>query len=176
MSLLPVVVTIFEKGSRLYIEFKLNEGAITPEKATEGSAGWDLYAWEVKEGPRHSLYMYDTGVSVAIPWGHVGLLFPRSSISKTDFHLRNCVGVIDSDYRGTIKMCFQVSPKDKSPYLQTYVHRERIGQLVVVPAPTIEMVEVDDLPSTTRGAGGFGSTGKRKVKSPYDVNFIGGCK
>ena len=141
----------------IFMDYKIEEGAHPPERATEGANGLDLYAYEV-ERIGDNLYEYSTGVSIAIPSGYVGLLFPRSSISKTDMHLRNCVGVIDSDYRGIIKARFSIHPG--GDHLRAYRVGDKICQLVVVPQPEVRLCPVAHLPPTARGAGGFGSTGK----------------
>ena len=91
---------------------------------------------------------------MAIPTGYVGLLFPRSSVTKTDLRLANCVGVIDSDYRGPIKVVFDRKGK------RSYNVGDRVAQLVIVPAPHLDIIEVDELDDTDRGINGFGSTGK----------------
>lgn len=124
-----------------------HENAVIPKHATAGSAGMDLVAVSKDE----ELYYtsYDTGIAVAIPTGYVGLVFPRSSISKLpNMSLANAVGVIDSDYRGTIQLRFRGSK---------YEVGERVGQLVVMPYAQTEFEE-DYLEDTDRGAGGFGST------------------
>jgi dUTP pyrophosphatase len=97
---------------------------------------------------------YGTGLAVEIPEGHVGLLFPRSSISNSGLILTNSVGVIDSGYRGEIKFRFKHIPD--TAY---YKPGDRIGQLIVMPYPEIDFQEVEELSSTERGEGGFGSSG-----------------
>ena len=145
-----------ERDLVILMDYTVLEGARDPEQATEGSNGLDLFAYKI-EKIGHSLYEYDTGVSVAIPQGHVGLLFPRSSISNTDMYLRNCVGVVDSDYRGTIKARFTIQTQNK--HLRAYRQGDKICQLVIVPQPAVKLCRVDTLPQTKRGSGGFGSTG-----------------
>lgn len=142
------------------IKCKLSEGAVLPKPATKGAAGADLVAIsekfkQEKNGP---VWEYETGVAVEIPEGHVGLVFPRSSITvKTTLTLGNGVGVIDSDYRGTIKFQF----KNTNQYLTTkYNVGDRIGQLVIVPIVLPLFTEADELSETDRDKGGFGSTGK----------------
>jgi dUTP pyrophosphatase len=133
---------------------KLHPEAYLPEQASEGAAGFDLVAMSV-DGLVMSdkyLYTYRTGLAVAIPEGYVGLLFPRSSVSKTGASLANCVGVLDPDYRGEVMLKFYHT--DEAPYPA----RCRVGQLVVVPAPKVEFVEVSQLDTTVRDTGGFGST------------------
>jgi dUTP pyrophosphatase len=98
---------------------------------------------------------YDTGLSIEIPEGYVGLLFPRSSVSKTTLNLANSVGVIDSGYRGPLMLKFR--------YLEegdVYEVGDRVAQLVIMKLPFVEIIEVSELSSSERGEGGFGSTGK----------------
>jgi dUTP pyrophosphatase len=139
---------------------KLHEDAKLPIRATDGSAGYDLSAVSEKlkatlTGP---LAEYDTGLSFEIPKGHVGLLFPRSSITtKTTLMLGNAVGVLDSDYRGSVKFQFrQVNPAAG----RKYKIGDRIGQIVILPIPSLDFIEVDELSDTGRGDGGMGSTGE----------------
>ena len=134
---------------------KLHPDAIIPSYATLGDAGLDLTATSIvfKDDAQIS---YGTGLAVEIPEGHVGLLFPRSSIRKYGISLSNSVGVIDSGYRGEIQATFNL--KDKQAF--GYSIGERIVQLLIIPYPSIETVEVQELSSTQRGEGGFGSTGK----------------
>jgi len=88
-----------------------------------------------------------------IPEGHVGLLFPRSSVSKKNLRLCNSVGVIDSGYRGEIILKFDKNGEN------LYEEGDRVGQLMIVPVPSVQFVEVTNLPGSDRGDGGFGSTG-----------------
>jgi dUTP pyrophosphatase len=97
---------------------------------------------------------YGFGISVEIPKGFVGLIFPRSSIRKYDLILSNAVGVIDSGYRGELQATF------KKTGLHKYEVGDRGAQLMIIPYPEVEFVEVDELSDTERGEGGFGSTGK----------------
>ena len=99
---------------------------------------------------------YDTWLSVEIPEGYVGLIFPRSSICKYELSLSNSVGVIDSGFRGNIKFVFNKTMGDES---KIYATDSRIGQLIILPYPQIEPIEVDELTETARGSNGFGSTG-----------------
>tara|TARA_B100001113_G_scaffold335074_1_gene314286 strand:+ start:1043 stop:1447 length:405 start_codon:yes stop_codon:yes gene_type:complete len=131
---------------------KLHPDAVIPRYAKAGDAGLDLTAVEiVADG---SLLTYKTGLAVEIPDGYVGLLFPRSSVYKTGQTLTNCVGVIDSGYRGEIMMKFSFSPQGLE-----YEVGDRIGQLLIMPYPKVEFVEVNELSETSRGSGGYGSTG-----------------
>jgi len=133
---------------------KLHEDAVIPTYAKPGDAGMDLVAVTEEWNKDNSMVTYDTGLSMEIPEGYVGLLFPRSSISKTILNLSNSVGVIDSGYRGPIMFKFR--------YLEeglVYDVGDRIGQILIMPYPTITFEEVDELSTTERGAGGYGSTG-----------------
>lgn len=142
---------------------KLHKDAVIPTYAQLGDAGLDLTAIEV-ERDEYRNYVYHTGLAIEIPQGYVGLIFPRSSISKTDMTLRNSIGVIDSGYRGEIILKFDAFLNEdglKEWYKITkYKEGDRIGQLIIMPYPHITLVETDDLSVTNRGNGGFGSTGK----------------
>ena len=132
---------------------KLHREAVIPRYAKPGDAGLDLTAVDVSND-QYGCLTYHTGLAVEIPSGHVGLLFPRSSVYKTGQTLTNCVGVIDSGYRGEIMMKFTLSGNRSE-----YEIGDRIGQLIIMPFPSIDFVEVADLSSTDRGDGGYGSTG-----------------
>ena len=131
---------------------RLSDDAIIPHYAKPGDAGMDLTA--VWKNQTFDIVTYGTGLSIEIPDGYVGLLFPRSSIYKTKMSLTNAVGVIDSGYRGEIMMKFKVTDNRIM-----YQVGDRIGQLVIMPYPEVEFEEVDELSETSRGAGGYGSTG-----------------
>ena len=136
---------------------KLHPLAVAPTQGTPGSAGFDLTAVSRNFDADHSVWGYGTGLAVEIPAGYVGLVFPRSSIYRTGDILSNGVGVIDSDYRGEIRLKFYaVDHLFDCPYEVGC----RIGQLVIVPIPKVEYVEADVLTETARGAGGYGSTGR----------------
>jgi len=134
---------------------KLHNNAVIPSYATAGDAGLDMVAVDLMDSIEQVVYM--TGIAVEIPEGHVGLLFPRSSIRKYQLSLSNSVGVIDSGYRGEVQFTFN---KTAGPASYKYKIGERIGQLMIIPYPIIEAVEVDELSDSERGEGGFGSTGK----------------
>ena len=139
----------------LKIKFKkLNQNAVIPKQGTAGAAGFDLTAVSIEKN--ETMLKYDTGIAVEIPPGYVGLVFPRSSVCKTGLSLANSVGVIDSDFRGSISFVFYKNTQCIVPYLPG----DRIGQLLIVPIPEVEFVEVDELSETERGAGGYGSTGR----------------
>lgn len=133
---------------------KLHSQAVIPTYAKDGDAGMDLTATSIIKDDEK--VTYGTGLAVEIPAGYVGLLFPRSSVRKTDLSLSNCVGVIDSGFRAEVqatftKLCGYESVK--------YEVGDRVAQLIIMPYPQIELIEVDELTDTERGAGGFGSTG-----------------
>jgi dUTP pyrophosphatase len=135
---------------------RLHKNSIIPSYSKIGDAGLDLVATS-KFYDDFDNVCYGTGLAIEIPEGYVGLLFPRSSISKTDLTLRNSVGIIDSGYRGEITFKFNnILMSSCEPYNV----KERIGQLIIMPYPTIEFEEVEELSTTERGAQGFGSTGK----------------
>lgn len=133
---------------------KLNENAKAPYQGTKGSAGFDLYATSKEQIDMYHT-KYGTGLAIEIPAGYVGLIFPRSSCYKQGMLLSNCVGVIDSDYRGEITAVFLGTHKEIC-----YNVGDRIMQLVIMPYPAIEFEEVEELSDTARGQGGYGSTGR----------------
>ena len=100
-------------------------------------------------------YVYLTGIALEIPSGYVGLLFPRSSVSRTCLSLANSVGVVDSGYRGEIMLKFGCSST-----LSCYKVGDRIGQLIIMPYPQVQFEQVEELSDSDRGEGGFGSTGE----------------
>jgi len=134
---------------------KLHPNAVKPKYAKESDAGMDLVATEIiSETP--SQITYGTGLAIEIPDGMVGLIFPRSSIRNTGLTLSNCVGVIDAGYRGELQATFNKNGvKD-----DFYKVGDRVVQIIIVPHPIIQIVEVDELSESNRGVGGFGSTGK----------------
>ena len=137
---------------------RLSPNASLPRYATPGAAGMDLCAClseRVTLAPGERA-LIPTGLAVSIPQGYVGLVFARSGLAtKQGIALANGVGVIDSDYRGEVK----VALINLSSEPVTIQHGERIAQLAVMPVVQVTPVEVDDLDQTDRGAGGFGSTG-----------------
>lgn len=130
----------------------------TPSYAKNGDAGIDLIAVKVIKEEVDQI-IYDTGVSLEIPLGYVGLVFPRSSIRKKSLLMTNSVGVIDSGYRGNIQCTFNKTETciDDS---YKYVIGDRICQLVIIPYPKINLIPVKSLSKTDRGVSGHGSTGK----------------
>lgn len=145
----------------LTVNFELRHpNAVPPAYATDGSAGMDLVAVTREWDSDYQVFIYDTGVAVEIPEGYVGYIFNRSSVYKTQLSLANAVGILDSDYRGTIKFMFR--DLNLGPLYEgtSYEVGDRIGQLVIMPYPKIIPVITDALSSTQRGTNGFGSTGK----------------
>ena len=142
---------------------KLNEGAIVPSYSKQGDAGMDLTAINISKDNVGNI-IYHTGLAIEIPEGYVGLLFPRSSISKKQQFLTNSVGVIDSGYRGEIMAKFKPVMGTYDTILELFESNEyqvgnKIVQLIILPYPKIEFEEVEELSSSERGHGGFGSTG-----------------
>ena len=131
---------------------RLHPDAVVPKYAKAGDAGMDLTAVEMER--EWNIVTYKTGLAIEIPEGHVGLLFPRSSVYKTSMVLSNCVGVIDSGYRGEIMLKFRSTESNKA-----YGVGDRVGQLIIMPYPQVEFEEVENLSTTDRGSGGYGSTG-----------------
>lgn len=147
--------------------------AVIPQYAKPGDAAMDLVATsfhvekttivdanedgenEVVYEDSFRFYEYGTGLSLEIPEGYVGLIFPRSSVSTKGLSLANSVGVIDSGYRGEIKLRFY---DNVWPF--PYKVGDKIGQIMIIPYPQIEFEEVEELSTTSRNANGFGSTGK----------------
>lgn len=140
---------------------KVQENAVIPKRATEGSAGLDLCA--CIDAPltlnRGDTALIPTGLAIELPSSQYGaFVFARSGLSiKHGIGLLNAVGVIDSDYRGEIKV--GVINQIKEPY--TIEPGERIAQLVIMPVATLPVEEAQTLGESERGAGGFGSTGTK---------------
>lgn len=134
---------------------KLDPNAVIPSYSKLGDAGMDLTITREIENTSSSV-SYGFGIAMEIPSGYVGLVFPRSSVRNQDLLLSNCVGVIDSGYRGEIQATFK-----KTNGLDSIKYKvgDRGAQIIVLPYPTVLIKEVDELSSTERGEGGFGSTG-----------------
>ena len=137
---------------------KVNPSAIAPEYGTSGAAGADLHVvlTENVEIKPHQTVMLHTGLSVAIPQGYVGLVYPRSGLAcKYGVAPANKVGVIDEDYRGEIMVALHNHSEDTH-----IIHpNDRVAQMIVMPYPKCNYIEVDSLDDTARGGNGFGSTG-----------------
>ena len=135
---------------------KTHPDATIPTKAHATDAGFDLTCVSVEEDRRHNCVSYGTGIAVEIPEGYVGLVFPRSSVYKEDIDLSNCVGVIDSGYRGEITAKFRIL----QPHVHRYTVGDRIAQIIIMPYPEVRWEEADELGESDRGEGGYGSSGR----------------
>lgn len=142
---------------------RLNPNAVLPSYATDGSGCFDLSAClptadGITVGPSNPR-TFDTGLSFEVPQGWAMLVFSRSGHGfKNDVRLSNCVGVIDSDYRGEVKVKLTQDPGRNSETMIVH-HGDRIAQAMLIRTEKVEFVEVDGLSETARGEGGFGSTG-----------------
>jgi dUTP pyrophosphatase len=132
---------------------RLHPEAVLPKYAKQGDAGMDLTAVS-REKIDKDHFRYNFGIALEIPEGFVGFVFPRSSCYKQQQMLSNCVGVIDSGYRGEIS-AVMFGTTDYS-----YKVGDRVAQLIVLPIPYVQFNEVQELSDTERGTGGYGSTGK----------------
>ena len=153
---------------------KLHPDAVIPAYAKHGDAGMDLTAVSMKIDEYGNI-CYGTGLAFEIPEGYVGLVFPRSSNCKKGIILTNCVGVIDSGYRGEVSFKYRIlADMASSTYVQggercfsakfvannvTYEIGDRIGQIIIMPYPQIEFEEEEELSETERGTQGYGSSG-----------------
>lgn len=140
---------------------KLYSDALLPVYATDGAAGCDLYLYADTPVtiPPGATVLLHTGLAFAIPEGYGGFVFARSGLAaKRGLAPANKVGVIDSDYRGEV----MIAMHNASAVSQTLESGERIAQMVFLPVSSAAFAEVDDLESTLRGSGGFGSTGTRR--------------
>ena len=137
---------------------RLNKNAVIPTRATEGSAGYDLYACvdgPVTVEPQQS-FVFPTGIAIALSDGCAAFVYARSGLSvKFGLIPKNCVGVIDSDYRGEIRVCLH----NLSDRAYTVNPGDRIAQMVIAPVLLPQLVETDELENTERADGGFGSSG-----------------
>lgn len=137
---------------------KLHEDAKIPSYAHDTDAGLDLTAVSFTQEFDKSnklVLVYHTGLAVEIPEGYVGLIFMRSSVSNKSISLTNAVAVIDSGYRGELLLKYKITT-DSLPTI--YQPGEKIGQLIIIPYPKINPIEVEELSSSDRNEGGFGST------------------
>ena len=138
---------------------KLTNSAVLPERGSAYAAGYDLFA-DVQENVEikaHTTAMIPTGLAMEIPEGYFGGIFARSGLaSKESLRPANCVGVVDADYRGEVKVALHNDSDD----VRVITPGQKVAQLVVVPFLSVEFDEVETLNETVRGVGGFGSTGK----------------
>lgn len=136
---------------------KLNEKAIVPTSGSPYSAGYDIYSLEDHEIEAGKTVLAKTGLALEIPEGYFGAVYARSGLaSKKGLRPANCVGVIDSDYRGELIVALH----NDSEKTQKVVQGDRIAQLVITPYLSVEFKETEELSETKRQSGGFGSTGK----------------
>jgi dUTP pyrophosphatase len=134
----------------------LDENSVKPAYAKESDAGLDLIATKIISNTSFQI-TYGLGIAMEIPDGMVGLVFPRSSIRNTELILSNSVGVIDAGYRGELQATFiKLNGLDSIAYNVG----DRVCQIIIVPHPVIQLKVVDELSESSRGIGGFGSTGK----------------
>jgi len=144
-------VTIY--GYKRFKVKKLTESASIPTK-NQHDAGWDLYTDEAITIPAGATVLISTGIAMAIPKGYAGLIWDRSSMGVKGLHRH--AGVVDSEYRGPVKVCLHNTTKE--PY--SIERGDRIAQILIQEIPLFRIQEVEELDSTKRGSGGFGSTGK----------------
>jgi len=135
---------------------KLSDNAVIPSYSKVGDAGMDLTITREIENTTFDV-SYGFGISIEIPKNFVGLVFPRSSVRNQDLMLSNCVGVIDSGYRGELQATFK-----KTNGLDSIKYKvgDRGAQIIILPYPQVKMIESDELSNTERGTSGFGSTGQ----------------
>lgn len=159
---------------------RLRPNAVLPQYATEGAACFDLSACFYGKDDYAALFAGEsvripTGLAFAVPEGHVMLLFSRSGHGATyNITLANCVGVIDSDYRGEVQVA--LSRKHPEDPARVGAHFEintgdRIAQALILPVPAVAFLETDTLQETARGASGFGSTGSGQLPDAYSANI-----
>ena len=138
---------------------KLNNDSVVPSKGSEYAAGLDLYAYIPRGAidiPAGATVKIGTGIATEIPTGCFGGVFARSGLAtKRGLRPSNCVGVVDSDYRGEIIVAIH----NDSDKCETIHNGDRIAQLVIMPYINVSLQEVEELSDTKRGAVGFGSTG-----------------
>ncbi|REK50280.1 MAG: dUTP diphosphatase [Bacteroidetes bacterium] len=139
---------------------KLTSTAIVPTKSRKTDAGYDLYADEDKEIPPERTILISTGISFAIPDGYAGLIWDRSGLGSKGIHRH--AGVVDSSYRGEVKVCLSNSLSGHHSAENSYFvsKGDRIAQILFQKVPHFDLVETEELDDTDRGSSGFGSSGK----------------
>lgn len=154
---------------------KVKDGAHMPVLGSKFSAGYDLCAcldYDLLSISPHNTVKVSTGIAMEIPIGYFGAIFARSGLAtKRGMRPANCVGVIDSDYRGEIMVALH-NDTDSNQIIE---NRERIAQIVILPCNFVEFKEVSELSNTDRGDGGFGSSGEKSVrkKKRSDEQYYG---
>lgn len=132
-----------------------------PTYAHEGDACVDLKCMAIDTDMHENIIILHTGVHVELPEGYVMLIIPRSSNCKTPLYMPNSIGVIDSGYRGEILVKYKAPDRlTFINYKDYYKVGDRVAQAIVLPYPTIKFTQVDNLTESSRGNGGFGSTGR----------------
>ena len=139
---------------------KIHADAIIPRRGSKSAAGFDIYA-VLKDAvvihPKETVKI-PTGITMAIPEGYFGAIYARSGLAaKEGLRPANCVGVVDSDYRGEV----MVALHNDSDFSRVVNGGDRIAQLIIREYPEVQFTETEELPETERGLGGFGSTGSR---------------
>lgn len=152
------------------INIKKHSNVPTPKYAIDGDAGLDLTASRIIKSDYKSV-IYDTDISFEIRDGYIGFIFPRSSVRKYDLIMANSVGVVDSNYRGTVQVSFKRTFSGSLKYLlnqigfkfdlKEYELGDRVCQIIILPYPQIKLIVKDSLSQTNRGEGGHGSTGTK---------------
>ena len=145
------VEQLMEDLTTLPIRCQVVEGGKLPTYAHDGDAGMDLYVREV-EALENNLYKYQLGIKLDLEEGYAAFIYPRSSAYKTAHLMTNCVGVIDSGYKGEISAVMAC----RTPYEVG----DRACQMVIMPVPKVKLIEVKELRDSSRGSNGYGSTGK----------------
>ena len=138
---------------------KLTESAQIPTRANESDAGWDIYSDEDVSITPNTQRLISTGISIAIPDGMVGLIWPRSGLAVKK-GVDVFAGVVDSGYRGEVKVCLFNAGSIWSTPRVSIAKGDRIAQILFQPVPNFHLQEVDSLNATDRGDGGFGSSGQ----------------
>lgn len=133
------------------------EGVELPSYANPGDAGMDVKANGYIYDSENDLHIYHTGLYFELPKGYVMLVFPRSSNTKKECYLPNSVGILDSGYRG--ELLFKYKNRDANDNSRPYKVGDKVGQIVILPYPTVRWTEVNELSDSERGENGFGSTG-----------------
>lgn len=131
---------------------KLRENAVMPQRMNVGDAGFDLVATSMRKDYEHGVVVFGTGLAFELSEGYAMFVYPRSSSYKHHALMANCVGVVDSGYRGEVHVMFRGLDCE-------YEVGDRIAQAVIMPIPSVEYVEAEELSDSERGANGIGSTG-----------------
>lgn len=163
MLRVPFILTDAARGHSIH----------APQQATAGAAGFDLTAATKAELVPHERALVDTGIAVEIPEGYAGLILPRSGLAlKKGLTVLNAPGLIDSDYRGNVKVLLWNSNGEGK--VETVSAGDRIAQLVIVKIEQPHFQHVAWLSSSARGAGGFGSTGGIDISKCEEAQYVGG--